>query len=273
MKTSTKNTILTGIFTIIASIIGIISYNWGENAQTNEILNTVQQSGLTNVNKNDSSVEIVNKLLNEYINLNNKIISLNEEKHELMIKNNTVESENESLRLNITTLQEELDNAVQENEKMTLQLSEGNTDSPIREDVIKDKKPTYKNNLSEIYIIDSSYYETIKGFSDSYGNSYSLAYQFDASNNAYAKFNVDKKYQVLTGYVTASPNTGKGANMTIEIYGDDILLTRITNITKETEAIPLDNINITDIKKLTINTYNTGAYNYGYLYIADAKLN
>lgn len=265
MKTSTKNTIIAGVFTIIASAIGTVSYNIGRNEQNSEIQNTIQQSGFMNVDRNDSSIDIVNKLLNEYISMNNKIIELNKEKNDLIINNNDIKSENEMLILKKNDLQEKLDNILQENS--TIKNSNDETNSITNEEKIK-----FKAILNDIYVIDSYYYKTMKGFSDSYGNSYSMAYQFDASNNAYAKYNIDNKYHFLTGYVTASSNTGRKVNMTIEIYGDDVLLKKIENINKETEAIHLDDIDISDTKKLTINTYNTGEYSYGYLYIADVKL-
>lgn len=274
MKTSTKNTIITGIFTVIASIIGIISFSIGGNVQNNKIESTIKQSGVIDVDQEESLAEIINKLTDEYIEINNQVNLLNQKNSELIIENNNLKSDNELLLSNINSTQSELDDILKENEKLKLQISESKKSSnTYGETESLSEETVNQNTLNNIYKIDSSNYELIKGFSDSYGDIYSLAYKFDSSKNAYAMFNLDKKYSTLTGYVTASQDTGSGASMTIEIYGDDnILLKKIDNITKASEPIPLGDIDVKDIKKLTINTYNSGQYYCGFLYLADILL-
>lgn len=274
MKTSTKNTIITGIFTIISALIGIISFSIGSNVQNNKIESTIKQSGVIDVDQEKPLVEIINKFTNEYTDINNQLNLLNQKYGELVIENNNLKSDNESLTSNINSMQNELDNALKENEKLKLQISELQKSSSIHEETESlGEDIIYTNTLNNIYKIDSSNYELIKGFSDSYGDTYSLAYKFDASKNAYAMFNLDKQYSILTGYVTASQETGSGASMTIEIYGDDnILLKKIDNITKASEAILLGDIKVKDVKKLTINTYNSGEYYCGFIYLADILL-
>ena len=203
-------------------------------------------------------------MTDEYININNQINSLNKKNSELIDENN-------NLKTDINTIQDKLDNTLNENERLKSRIvdvekSSNNFDQNKNEDI------EYTETLNNIYIIDSVYYELIKGFTDSYGNSYSLAYKFDASNNSYDIFNLNKQYNKFAGYITASQETGRGANMTVEIYGDDILLKKFENITKISEAIPLEDIEVNGVKKLTINTYNTGEYPYGYVYLTDIKL-
>lgn len=273
MKTSTKNTIIAGIFTIIASIIGIISYSIGGNVQSNKIEDAFKQSGIISDDQEESLIETINKLSDNYIEINNQLNLLSKKNSELVIENNNLKSNNELLDSKIDSLQNELENALKENEKLKTQVSENNklSDDQKDKESPNDEK-NYTNTLNNIYKIDSCDYELIKGFTDSYGNTYSLAYKFDASKNAYAIFNLNRQYSILTGYATASQDTGSNAVMTIEIYGDDVLLKKIDNITKSSDAIPLEDINVSGIKKLTINTYNSGAYYCGFSYLTDVKL-
>lgn len=266
MKTSTKNTIIAGIFTIAAACIGIISFSVGGNFQNNKIESTIKQSGAISISQEESLTDIINRLTDEYISANKQINLLNQ-------KNNNLETDNEMLQTNIDSMQNELNDVLKENEILKSQIAElqkllDNFD----ENEKQNENITHTDTLNNIYKIDSSDYELIKGFSDSYGNTYSLAYKFDASKNAYAMFNLDEQYNILSGYVAASQDTGSGAVMVIEIYGDDILLKKINNITKSSDAIPLENIEIDGVKKLTINTYNTGAYNCGFVYLTDIEL-
>lgn len=51
MKTSTKNTIIAGGFTIAASIIGLVSFCAGENEQSSKVNTTIGQSGIITINQ------------------------------------------------------------------------------------------------------------------------------------------------------------------------------------------------------------------------------
>ena len=88
MKTSMKNAIITGIFSIIVGIIGFIS---GENKVNQQIENKIEQSGIT-IN-NISNGNNVNTLLNDYKELTNQLLELKE--NNLSLSNEIADSKNQ----------------------------------------------------------------------------------------------------------------------------------------------------------------------------------
>ena len=94
MKTSTKNVIITGIFTVIAGFTGVaVGYNF----QDSEVRDVMKQNGLVNINYEDLSYEVLIKLIEAYIDNVNKLEEKNEKEKEELIKalNQTIFSENQ----------------------------------------------------------------------------------------------------------------------------------------------------------------------------------
>lgn len=127
--------------------------------------------------------------------------------------------------------------------------------------------------LSQLVLIDSKEYSRIDDlFTDSFGDIYDGALQFDASKNSYAVYNLKGTYNYLSGAVVATEKTGSGASMTILIYADDELVYSYTGLTKVTEKVSFVDIDVSNKSKLTIKTANTGEYSWGVFCLVESSV-
>jgi tetratricopeptide (TPR) repeat protein len=146
--------------------------------------------------------------------------------------------------------------------------------SNILSDKQKEIENSFPKPLSEIFLIDSGgNYEFIKSgvFTDSFGNVYDGTYHFVASYNAFAIYNLDKKYSKFSASIVAGTDTGSGASMTLAVYADDKLLYVQKEYNKRTGKIDF-NIDVSGITKLKIETSNQGEYYHGDIFFVNAIL-
>ncbi len=127
-------------------------------------------------------------------------------------------------------------------------------------------------DLNDFTVIDSDEYEYKNHlFTDNFGGLHDGVNYFDASNDAYALFNLNSSMEKFKGTITTFENTGDGASMSIKIYADDKLVLEKTGVTKRTNNIPFE-IDVTGVKVLKIVTSNEGEYSCGWIYVADDML-
>lgn len=127
------------------------------------------------------------------------------------------------------------------------------------------------NRLREQVVIDSSGYSSYNTLSiDSFGKLHSGTERFDASNNSYVLYNLNKNFVTLKGSVVAFPRTNNDASLSLKIYRDNETtpVFSVTNFTKSTKTEPFT-IDVTNVQVLKIETSNAGAYNNGLIYIVD----
>lgn len=128
------------------------------------------------------------------------------------------------------------------------------------------------STLTEKTLIDSSRFTPgISLFIDSFGNLHNESYYFDASNNAFAMYNLNKSHTKITGAIATSSTTGSGASMTVSIYCDDKLVLTKSGITKQSAAIDFD-IDVSNVQTIKIVTSNQGEYSNGSVYLTDIVL-
>jgi hypothetical protein len=93
--------------------------------------------------------------------------------------------------------------------------------------------------------------------------------KMDASEKAYVTYNINKKYEKVTGKIVGVKGSGNG-NFTIKFYGDGKLLKTYKNIKRsDTKSFSVSTKNV---KKLKITSSNNGEYDYGYVGLVDVKL-
>ena len=158
-----------------------------------------------------------------------------------------------------------------ENEKKNLKNQIGNFSD--QDDIPNLNVDVENYSLEDLYLIDSNSYEVVLNFEDSYGNIHPIAYKFIASYNAYAIFNLNCQYNKFSAKIVAAPNTGSGANMTLNLILDkneaDVNAGTYSGITKLTHLQEVKEIDISGRKTLTIETSNQGEYKYGDFYLVD----
>ena len=185
------------------------------------------------------------------INLDGERVVVTAEKYEDLIR------ENESMSKEIESLESEIQNVNKKDED----------DADVETNAALSQGAT---KLKDLVQVDAQNCEFIEPFTDSYGNQYETGYQFDASDDAYAVYGLQGKYSSFSGMVVCSNETGSGAIMSMMIYKDDELIDTITDITKQTETRQIGPYDISDARRLTIKTSNSGAYSYGQCYLVNA---
>ena len=93
----------------------------------------------------------------------------------------------------------------------------------------------------------------------------------DASNDAYAVFNLNQQFTTFSGKIVANQNTGSDAILNIAIYIDDSLVYSKTEFTKRTGAVDFS-LDVRGATKLEIRTSNTGGYSNGHFSIVNTQL-
>lgn len=237
MKTSTKNVIITGVFTICGSLITalctrtVVTNNYKN--QNSEIENDIANSGIEISDDEDSIKVMVNQLITEYSNFKSKNELLQDEILDLKIEINKLKNEN-----NIS------DN---------IEVPESDQEQHI----------TYLNNLPvfncQYYNYGDWYATDLYEWSDTDkaadGNNYKNATHmaiYGSGGNAQIiviDYLLNKNYKNLNGnFLLDELSKSTTSIATLNIYGDDDLIYTFENITgglvpQNTGDIPVENIN------------------------------
>ena len=244
MKTSTKNVFITGIFSVIVAVIGTISFSIGKTTQNKKIETTINQSGVITINKNENSPEVIKRLLDEYIHLQNDYNDISIKYANLENNYNLIQMENDELNTKIKKLELE-NNSL--NNTLTVQKA-------IEEETLPEIEPTKylfdedpymveyvklymrNNDRNTIYSKDGFYYNT--GFRMSSNNieyQKGMAITPNSSRQASLYYNLEKKYLLLSGTIAFEDKLSDRVdkNYKIYFYIDDNLIESVT-ITKGT---------------------------------------
>lgn len=261
MKTSTKNVLITGIFSIIAAGIGTLSFSMGKTTQNDKIETTINQSGVITINQNEDSSEVIERLLNEYVQLQNDYNSISvkytdlendyniieNEKNTLVERIKVLESENNSLSNTLTVQKSIEENAEPETEPTKYLFDE----APYMVDYVK--LYMRNNDRNTIYSKDGFYYDT--GFRMSSNNieyQKGMAITPNSSGQSSLYYNLEKKFLLLSGSIAFEDKFSDriDKNYNIYIYADNNLIETISISKGE---LPKDfNIDITNCSILRI---------------------
>lgn len=244
MKTSTKNVIIGGIFTISAAIIGTISFSIGKEKQDSKIETTINQSGVITINQNENSSDVIKRLLDEYVQLQNDFNDISIKYNDLKNNYNLIQEQNNDLDEKVKMLESE-NNSL--NSTLTVQKA-------MEENVFPEMEPTKylfdddpfmveyvklymrNNDRNTIYSKDSFHYDT--GFrmsSNKIEYQKGMAITPDSSGQASLYYNLEKKYLLLSGAIAFEDKFSDRVdkNYKIYFYADDNLIESVT-ITKGT---------------------------------------
>lgn len=141
---------------------------------------------------------------------------------------------------------------------------------------LSDDRDTHRTymELAELdeKITESEEYTYYGEIEDSKGKEYMSSYVLDASNNGWVTYDLDGLYTEITGILSTYRDTQQNVDMSIGFFGDGRLLYGRDKIQgwDSAEAFQVD---VTGVKTLTIKTYNSGEYGYGWLLLNDTVLN
>lgn len=113
--------------------------------------------------------------------------------------------------------------------------------------------------------------EQVSSVKDLYGTTHSVSYKFDPWQEAWAKFKLDGKYDTFEANIVTSDDTNRDANMSIEIYVDDVLVGRVDDIVRDENVRPIS-VSVNGGKVLMIKAVNTNSAGNSYCYVSDTNL-
>ena len=119
--------------------------------------------------------------------------------------------------------------------------------------------------------MDSERCEQVSSVKDLYGTTHSVSYKFDPWQEAWAKFKLDGKYDTFEANIVTSDDTNRDANMSIEIYVDDVLVGRVDDIVRDENVRPIS-VSVNGGKVLMIKAVNTNSAGNSYCYVSDTNL-
>lgn len=267
-KSKTANnviTLLTALFGLIGAVFGIFQAQVANNLK-NEVTNlqTASQQTIVNVistlgedaqtsnlTESGDTVAATAQLINVYN-------STKDQNKQLTSEAQTLQSENAALKEQVENLKSVLLNTYSIDEIDTV-VAQGYLDE------IETKR------LDNLEMLDSERCKQVASVKDLYGTTHSISYQLDPWQEAWAKFKLDGKYDTFEAYIVTSDDTSRDANMSVEVYVDDVLVGRVDNIVRDENVLPIS-VSVNGGKVLMIKAVNTNAAGNSYCYITDTKL-
>lgn len=272
MKTEEKSEKINRILGIISAVIGIVGSIFGifqaQQAATlkNEVnsLQTASQQTIVNVvstlgddaktselTETGDMVAATDQLISVYSSTKTQNAQLTSEAQ-------TLQSENEALKAQVENLKSVLLN--------TYSMDE--VDKVVAQGYLDEVETKRLDNLE---MLDSERCEQVASVKDLYGTTHSVSYKFDPWQEAWAKFKLDGKYDTFEANIVTSDDTNRDANMSIEIYVDDVLVGRVDDIVRDENVRPIS-VSVNGGKVLMIKAVNTNSAGNSYCYVSDTNL-
>lgn len=170
----------------------------------------------------------------------------------------SLQNENDDLKNQIQILKETLLNTYSSDEINSV-IEQGG----LKRDISK--------RLDNLECLDSVNCEQVPSVKDLYGTSHSISYRFDASDTAWAKFKLDGQYDTFSANIVTSEDTNRDANMSVEIYLDDVLVGRVDDVVRDEHVRPIS-VSVNGGNVLMIKVIRTNSYYSSYAYICDTSL-
>lgn len=267
-KSKTANnviTLLTALFGLIGAVFGIFQAQVANNLK-NEVTNlqTASQQTIVNVistlgedaqtsnlTESGDTVAATAQLINVYN-------STKDQNKQLTSEAQTLQSENAALKEQVENLKSVLLNTYSIDEIDTV-VAQGYLDE------IETKR------LDNLEMLDSERCKQVSSVKDLYGTIHSISYQLEPWQEAWAKFKLDGKYDTFEANIVTSDDTSRDANMSVEVYIDDVLVGRVDNIVRDENVLPIS-VSVNGGKVLMMKAVNTNAAGNSYCYITDTKL-
>lgn len=132
-------------------------------------------------------------------------------------------------------------------------------------------KRDISKRLDNLECLDSVDCEQVPSVKDLYGTTHSVSYRFDASDTAWAKFKLDGQYDTFSANIVTSEDTNRDANMSVEIYLDDVLVGRVDDVVRDEHVRPIS-VSVNGGNVLMIKVIRTNSYYSSNAYICDTSL-
>ena len=272
MKTEEKAKTIQNVATAVGAIFGAIGMFFGmfqaneainlknevtnlQNSSQQTIVNVISTLGddaqTADLAQSGDTVAVTDQLINVYN-------STKDQNEELTSEAQTLQSENAALKEQVENLKSLLLNTYSMDEIDTV-VAQGYLDE------VETKR------LDNLELLDSEGCEQVASVRDLYGTTHSVSYRFDPWQEAWAKFKLDGQYDTFEANILTSDDTSRNANISVEIYVDDVLVGRVDNIVRDENVRPIS-VSVNGGKVLMIKAINTNSENGSLCYVSDTNL-
>lgn len=272
MKTEEKAKTIQNVATAVGAIFGAIGMFFGmfqaneainlknevtnlQNSSQQTIVNVISTLGddaqTADLAQSGDTVAVTDQLINVYN-------STKDQNEELTSEAQTLQSENAALKEQVENLKSLLLNTYSMDEIDTV-VEQGYLDE------VETKR------LDNLELLDSEGCEQVASVRDLYGTTHSVSYRFDPWQEAWAKFKLDGQYDTFEANILTSEDTSRNANISVEIYVDDVLVGRVDNIVRDENVRPIS-VSVNGGKVLMIKAINTNSKSGSFCYVSDTNL-
>ena len=272
MKTEEKAKTIQNVATAVGAIFGAIGMFFGmfqaneainlknevtnlQNSSQQTIVNVISTLGddaqTADLAQSGDTVAVTDQLINVYN-------STKDQNEELTSEAQTLQSENAALKEQVENLKSLLLNTYSMDEIDTV-VAQGYLDE------VETKR------LDNLELLDSEGCEQVASVRDLYGTTHSVSYKFDPWQEAWAKFKLDGQYDTFEANILTSEDTSRNANISVEIYVDDVLVGRVDNIVRDENVRPIS-VSVNGGKVLMIKVINTNSKSGSFCYVSDTDL-
>ena len=272
MKTEEKAKTIQNVATAVGAIFGAIGMFFGmfqaneainlknevtnlQNSSQQTIVNVISTLGddaqTADLAQSGDTVAVTDQLINVYN-------STKDQNEELTSEAQTLQSENAALKEQVENLKSLLLNTYSMDEIDTV-VEQGYLDE------VETKR------LDNLELLDSEGCEQVASVRDLYGTTHSVSYKFDPWQEAWAKFKLDGQYDTFEANILTSEDTSRNANISVEIYVDDVLVGRVDNIVRDENVRPIS-VSVNGGKVLMIKVINTNSKSGSFCYVSDTNL-
>ncbi len=272
MKTEEKAKTIQNVATAVGAIFGAIGMFFGmfqakeainlknevtnlQNSSQQTIVNVISTLGddaqTADLAQSGDTVAVTDQLINVYN-------STKDQNEELTSEAQTLQSENAALKEQVENLKSLLLN--------TYSMEE--IDTVVEQGYLDEVETKRLDNLE---LLDSERCEQVASVRDLYGTTHSVSYKFDPWQEAWAKFKLDGQYDTFEANILTSEDTSRNANISVEIYVDDVLVGRVDNIVRDENVRPIS-VSVNGGKVLMIKVINTNSKSGSFCYVSDTNL-
>ena len=272
MKTEEKAKTIQNVATAVGAIFGAIGMFFGmfqaneainlrnevtnlQNSSQQTIVNVISTLGddaqTADLAQSGDTVAVTDQLINVYN-------STKDQNEELTSEAQTLQSENAALKEQVENLKSLLLNTYSMDEIDTV-VAQGYLDE------VETKR------LDNLELLDSEGCEQVASVRDLYGTTHSVSYKFDPWQEAWAKFKLDGQYDTFEANILTSDDTSRDANISVEIYVDDVLVGRVDNIVRDENVRPIS-VSVNGGKVLMLKAINTNSESNSLCYVSDTDL-
>lgn len=272
MKTEEKAKTIQNVATAVGAIFGAIGMFFGmfqaneainlrnevtnlQNSSQQTIVNVISTLGddaqTADLAQSGDTVAVTDQLINVYN-------STKDQNEELTSEAQTLQRENAALKEQVENLKSVLLN--------TYSMEE--IDTVVKQGYLDEVETKRLDNLE---LLDSERCEQVASVRDLYGTTHSVSYKFDPWQEAWAKFKLDGQYDTFEANILTSDDTSRNANISVEIYVDDVLVGRVDNIVRDENVRPIS-VSVNGGKVLMIKAINTNSESGSLCYVSDTNL-